>query len=564
MDAREPRGRSPEWLFAALIALGTAAFIAVTAWELIVPGPFDWHIRLDRTWQGGIEAIALIALVAAGLRRNSMPALLLLVALPAVFYLRRHAVDLPFVVDAFYVEAIFAIGALGRRCCGADPAREGDDFVRDFVLGLGVWSIAAWTVSAFGLGSVIDLRWLTLVLAAIAFAARPRLATVELWRQLRAGTPATRLIDGALLGWGLVLYARAGIAHGFDSLWYALRPEIVLVADGSAFRSLGLVVPVYYFPKLYELFLAPLAALENPTVMIGVGLWLLLMIGIVCARLLGELGVSPVMRRLGVALCVTLPAIANIASVEAKPDTLALLLVLMALLEAMRFARNGESAHLHGFAAYALLATQAKLTAIPYVGMLALALATVVWQKRVDLSRCGDRRAIALARVTLACTAATAAFVTARTWILTGVPTIGPDPLVALWRAFGMTMTPPTGTLRWTWPQTWGDVPMLFVDELFRPQRLPHIVITWLGNAWLLLAAAACIAFIARRHARQISSAGTLRLGGALMVTGLALLIGWRYGDRGSDGNYFAAAAVAAIVFAFAALSIRAASRPVL
>lgn len=548
----------------ALIVIAAIAFIAVPAFELIVPGPFHWHLQQTPVVQGGLEGIALIVLFAAGFRHGSRTMLVLLVLLPALFYLRRHAVDLPLLVDAFCVETVFALGALARRLSGAAPAHETQPLLHDFVLGFCVWSAAAWSLSAFGVGSVIDLRWLTLALAVVAFAARPRLFVVHLGRRLRDADRSTRALCGALLGAGLVLFARTAVVTGFDSLWYGLRPEYVLVADGSAFRGLGLVSPVYYFPKLYELFLTPLAGLGSTSVMIGIGVWLLLLVGLVSRRILLEIGVARLWNWLGVALIVTLPAVANTA-LSTKPDMLALLLMLLALLNGIQYLDRRDPARLVWFMTAALLATQAKLTAIPYVGVLGIVLLALALRSRAIPEASSsdvpiDRGSLRLASVAFVLALATAGFVTARTWLLAGMPTIGPDPLFAIWRALGMSLTPPAGTLHWTRPQDWSDVPALLVDELFRPEVLPHIAVSWLGNVWLYLALIAMAASVAG-DARPLRDRSRWLLA-ALMATGFALLIGWRYSERGSDGNYFAVAAVAAIVCTLAAATRRLAQLP--
>ncbi|MET0230960.1 MAG: hypothetical protein ABW186_08535 [Rhodanobacteraceae bacterium] len=542
-----------------VVACGVA-LVAAPAWELIVPGPFDWHVRTKQVWQGGLEALFLIGLFAFGFTRRSKLAIALTVVIPGVLYLRRHAVDVPFLIDTIFVESLFALGAGLRRATRAEPSSDTESYLRNFIAGICVWSAFAWPASALGFGTIIDLRWLTLALAVVAFAFRPRPFGVYVIGRIRESGRVDRAIVGALVAWGLVLFARAGVATGFDSRWYAVHPETKLIVDGSVFEPLGLAAPVYYFPKLHELLIAPLADLDNFAIMTGVGIALLAMIGLACVRLLDALGVRKPMSWLGAALCASVPAICNQASAEAKPDTLALLLVLLALLNAVRYVSERTLSQLVWFATFGLLATQAKLTAIPYVAVLALVLA-------MSLRRGDHARTLAIekpfelrfASVALALAVVVSLFVTSRTLILSGMPTIGPDALVALWHSVGFSISEPVGTLNWTRPQLWSDVPSLIVDELFRPQVLPHIVISWIGNGWLLLAAIALIGRVTAGSSYLPARAG--RFGAALAATGIALLLGIRYGDRGSDGNYFAAAIAAAYVFTFAAAIPTVASR---
>ncbi|HEY0179670.1 MAG TPA: hypothetical protein VGC30_08565, partial [Dokdonella sp.] len=238
----------------AVVAIATAAaFIGVPIWELIVPGPFDWHVQTAAYWQGGLEAVALIAIVSAAfLLRPRWPRALAIVAV--ALYLRRHAVDAALLVDALYLEIVVGVGMTLRRLLRVPPASDSLDYVLAFVAGLAVWSVCAWTASAFELGSARDLQWLTVLLAAAAAFGGQRPLLAQLWRRARAQTPAGRLWCGALAAWLLVLFARARVAIGFDTQWYGLRGAYVLVPDRSVYEPLALTSPVHYYPKLYELF----------------------------------------------------------------------------------------------------------------------------------------------------------------------------------------------------------------------------------------------------------------------------------------------------------------------
>lgn len=270
-----------------------AAFIAIPAWQLIGPGPFDWHVRQPAFVQGGIEALVLIAFVASAFALRSSRAALLLAAAALAFYLRRHAVDIPVMIDLLYVEIIIGVGMLVRRLCGAREADDTSAYVQAFLLGFIAWSLVAWTASAFDVGSIRQLRVATLALGLAALCARTPPLIVFLWRRLRAHDRVTQLWGGALAGWIAVLYARTNVVYGYDSLWYGLRGEYVLDPGHSAFDALGLVSPVHYFPKLYEVFLLPVSAFGDSSVISGVSIWGLVLILLTCARIAGAIGIDP-------------------------------------------------------------------------------------------------------------------------------------------------------------------------------------------------------------------------------------------------------------------------------
>jgi hypothetical protein len=92
------------------VSIAAAACVAGVIWQLLVDGPFDWHVQQPQTWQGGIDSICLVILLAlAAALRNTRWRLIFCGAI-ALLYLRRHAVDVPLLVDVFYIEAIIAVG----------------------------------------------------------------------------------------------------------------------------------------------------------------------------------------------------------------------------------------------------------------------------------------------------------------------------------------------------------------------------------------------------------------------------------------------------------------------
>jgi len=546
---------------AAALVVTAAVFIGVPAWELLVPGPFDWHVRTAAYWQGGLEALALIALCAAGFASRRTGWLIVLVALPAFFFLRRHAVDVALLVDAVQLEVVIGLGMTLRRLLRLPAAQSSLDYLLAFVSGFAVWSVCAWTASALGAGSIRSSLWLALLLAMVALCGGHRPLLLFLWSRVRSGGTEERAWSGALAAWLLILFARARVVMGFDTQWYGLRSEHVLVPGHSVYEPLGLTSPVFYFPKIYEVFLLPLGAVKDYAAIEGFSILVLLLLLMACRLLLRALGAPPRTQLPLVALVATLPAVANYA-IEAKPDLLATLLVVVAALLAWHATQTRSRAALVWMLTCVALACSAKLTAIPYAGMVLLATAAALWRSR-DRAPSTQARALSSrwAWVTFALAAIAAVLVMARTWKLTGVPTIGPDPLFKLWLALGLHLREPAGTLAWTSMQDWTDVPALIVDWLFRPQVLGHIVVGWTGNVWLWFALIAAGGLVAGRRRSPIVPGSTWPLW-ALIVTGIALALGNRYMVRGGDGNYFLFALVPGIACAGAAAFARTAASP--
>jgi hypothetical protein len=533
-------------LLAVCAVLCAVAFIAIPAWELIVPGPFDWHIQTAQFWQGGIEALVLIALVSLGFALNRAGWLIALVVVPSILYLRRHAVDASLVVDAIYVEVVVGVGMSARRLLHLPLPASSFDYVLAFASGFALWSSLAWALSAIDLGSQKALGWLTIALAVPAVLSGHRPLFAYLWRRAREQSTADRIWCGMLAAWLLILFARSRVAIYADAPWYGLRSQYVLVPGHSVFEALGLTSPVYYYPKIYELFLLPLNALRDYSVIDAMSILMLLMLLLVGRLLMRELATPARVQLPILGLVATLPALANIAT-SPTPDVFSALFVLLAALFALKAVRVRSAGAFAWMLACIAIGCSGKLTAIPFCGVLLVAtlLAIAFVPKARDLP---DEPPIqpAFAWLTLAAATIATLFVHARTLLLTGLPTIGPDPLFKLWLALGFRMKDPVGTLQWARPQDWADVPSLLFDWLLAPQKLEHVIIMWTGNVWLwfgLIALAAAVIGWRREPATRTNWPLV-----ALMVTGVGLAVGNRYLVRGGDGHYFLAALVPAIL----------------
>jgi len=555
-DVLAPRSHD-RWSHASVVATVLLALVCIAypLIELTNYAPYRFALAIEPTWQGGIEVAVLCSLLLAA-QRIQRPALCLVAMfVPAELFLRRHGVDIAALIDLLYIETLIGTGSLVARRLGARSPQTTAGYMRRFVLGLIVWSCCAWILSALNVGSLHDLRRLSLLFAVAVAIARPQPACLYAYRRALTLPQSARAVVVLIGAWLLVLFAKTSVSVNFDALWYGLRGEFVLVGAGSAFKTSGLVSAVYYFPKLFELLLVPLSGLGSSSVIAGVSIGILGVFAFACDAVLVRLQVRHTTLRLAIVLlCLTLPVVAN-SSVDPKPDLLAATLLLAAWFHVSEFLALRTRSAAWWAVACALLATQAKIVAIPYVGAMAVVVALALAKRRhapaaIPAPASTDRTGLVAVLLAVLVTL----LITLRTLVLTGMPTIGPDAFFRLWQTLGFELKFPVGTLRWTREQDWADVPSLAFDALFRPQYAEHIVNYWTGNVWLW-AMAAIPLFALRRGAPK--STGWLAPGIALACCGPILMLTIGYYVRGGDGNYYLVAAAAATLIAVSTLAAR-------
>lgn len=554
--------RPHSWLLAIAVPVTVVAALAVVARDLLFVKGMKWHLGQPGAVEGGIEALLLLALLAAAAWRSSRW-LSIAAALAVVAYLRRHNAELTLLAGLFCIEALHAFGGLIRARCGA-RTKSVEGSLMAVLTGVAIWVVIVALLSMLTLATPQNLAALMLLAGTAAIALRRDTLSLQLWRTLKQWPASHRAMAALLCGWLLVLFARTANVVAHDTVWYLGQGDRLLAPAGSIFQSLSLVAPVHYFPKLWEVLLLPLTALEQLRPQTGLGIAILGLLLLAIWQLAARIGVAQRWRWWLLWILATLPALANTA-LTLKSDTLCALFMAVMCLQVFNWFQYRSPGALALALAAAALACSTKLTAIPYVGMtFIMILVHAVLRRPADVPR-GDADAgstldatrVAVVTTALALLAALALLL--RTWMLTGVPTIGPDALLSVWNALGMHIAEPAGTLDWTRPQDWSDVPALLHDWLFAPSTMPKMPIGWTGNIWAALAIFAVLAALLRRKpaatADAVPFARPLLL--VLALTGLTLAVVWRYHSRGSDGNYFILPVVLATVLAMNAFTSR-------
>lgn len=518
----------------ALLCALTVVFIYLVAYDLLVNGPFEWHLTRSSAIEGGVEALLLTAvLCTATIWRNRWAIGFAVIC--ALLYVRRHNAELTLLVGWLYWELLLALGHLFLN----RAVKSKVDNSAAILAGIALWLIITFVLSMVNLAYPRVLLMVLCSLGVVSVLVNQRgLGVVTLCRNVRPDDAMQGALLGGGLAWLLVLAARSQNVIGHDTVWYLSRSDTLLAPMGSVFQNLNLVSPVHYFPKLWESLLLPVTAFDQLRLLEGVAIALLVIASAVAWQLCAKLSLSKFWRIIAAFLLFTIPAWANTA-LQIKSDVIATFFLLLMLLKlAPWFSERCVAGLLYAMAA-AALAVSCKYTAIPYVFISMVFVLVEYWGRgNARLLQIDRPRFLASASV-LVLAICVAVVLLVRTWLLTGVPTVGPDPLLKIWLWLGFTQQEPAGTLNWTRPQVWSDVPMLFYDWLWAPSNMNKIRISWQGNYWLLFLLVGGLSALLgmKGRPRALGSLGSLML--ALCGLGLVVAVAWRYHFRGGDGNYY-------------------------
>ncbi len=509
-------------------------FLAAPLYSLVSKGPFDWHIKQPAAWQGGLEVLALMAVFYVALSLKNVRMRIVLGTAAAWLFARRHGVDFSIVLVYLYAEGIFALGSCFLRRMDMHSMSRPSRALTAGLLGVVTWSLVIWICSALGLGSLEAIRFIAIAVlgGAIAVNRGPRLA-VLVGRAMRPTERLDRLAIAMLAGFFLALFAKASVVIDYDSLWYGLQGEEVLVGEGNLYAAQGLASVAHYYPKLYEALLLPFSGLGSVSLIFGVGIFSWLLIVLTVLAILREYHVQRALRLWGAALIATLPALANIA-VTAKGDAFSAWLLLLAVLGVIRY-RKGLGGEWLWVALSALsLGVQARLANIPYAAILVGILCySAVWRWREDDGITGLRNHgmwVAAATVLLSC------MISARSVLLSGVVLVAPNSVVKLQQSLGLQLKYPVGLL----PPDEGLQRFPFFEGfwgiLFDPARYSHLIITWTGNSWLFLPIA--VLLLGGMVSRKKNVSGSWPLF-AMGLAFFAVMFGYKLLIPAGDGNYF-------------------------
>lgn len=373
-----------------------------------------------------IPIAALVATTAAYIlytyaARLNAAAALFVGFLPIAAYLRGAGIDLPLYVAVYYAIALISIGQIVFKMI--DPEWDSVPVEAWLIVGACTFVPFVGLLSVFHQVDIIAFGW---ILAAIG----PITISFSNLRD-RIGIRSVKLnalhFFAALFG--LVYLGRTAVFHDSDSKWYGYNIRFELVDNGSIFSPTGYINPVHYYPKFYEILRLPLAYFSDPAYQTIFGILLLALSAGMIFRLIRTPNVSNVTAFLLTAVAITTPGLLYV-SLGAKGDVLAYFLLVFGISSLFTFLRTRDSR----FGVMACIGF--LIPVLVKIGFLFFS-ATGFLVAAILLIRCRSFPKLRFALPVLFLAGLSAVVVIFRTWLLTGVPIVGPRPLIKLAQMLG-------------------------------------------------------------------------------------------------------------------------------
>ncbi|GAB2503037.1 hypothetical protein [Lysobacter humi (ex Lee et al. 2017)] len=545
----KPPLRASGWAIASAACALAATGVGLT--DLLDSRTFDWHLEQTSLRDGLVVHAVFALLIAAALRIPSVIARAIAVVLPVALLLRIYAIDFAALLSGYYVLGLWFVGVEVERRTSASVDRE-DRVRRAAIFAVTAGGLALWTAGVLGAGFEAS-RALGLAVALLGWT-----SAVLRWRANHWSMPVfarptgiMALAAGLAASCLLAVLVRSNSVLYYDSIWYGLRPDRVLFGTNGIYSFLGLTTQVHYYPKLYEVAVAPLYGWDDLSPVIGFNVWTMLLLFIALKDLAIGTGVERVRASVIAVALACFPAVAGVAETS-KGDILCAAFVVFAARALQKYVAQRDDRALADVLCCALIAAALRLSALPWLAVLCLlTLGAIAIRMRREVAAAwawlrGPSGLMVIGALSLA------ALVHARTWLLTGTPIVTNASTQLLLDRWGMGLRFPVGAL------TGGEPPAGlrgladFTGIALAPHAYTFHVIKWLGGLWLGAALVGLLhGLVAGRGAWWRGSVIPLALGLALPL--LLCLNSWPV--AGGDGNYFIVPAACLAIVGFAGMS---------
>lgn len=334
----------------------------------------NWHIKQPEVIQGGIEILFFIIITFIACFFDKTKNRISLIVL-FLLYLSTNGVVIPAVTVYLYLEILSFIGFVFNRKV---LKRDSNCINTNFILGIITWGFFAIVLSLFGLGTFNVLRILTIVLLLLAiFFNKKDTYNLLISRFLNYIKTIEKNKLGILLLIILVYvigcsFAKSNTSLDYDSMWYGLRPEFVLMGEKSFFEYLGFSSFVFYYPKLFEFIALPISNLGDYSFIFCFNILIFALSAHLIYNFFEFSKIEKEYEKILLTLAISCtPAIVGIAT-TAKPDILGYYLVLNAIYFYLKHLKTKDINYLIYSLISLVLCTGTKQTYLIWGGVVGL------------------------------------------------------------------------------------------------------------------------------------------------------------------------------------------------
>lgn len=539
--------------FAAIVILGII-FLAFPIKDILI-GTYLWGLSQKTVTQGIVE-IGIVCLTGVTLiltvNNNSLRTVFLI--LISSLYMQNHQFLIPYLAAIIYLEMISNIGTSIRKICKLRVENQYLDYLSSFVVGIAVWGTAAIVFSLLGKGNFTWLRILTVCLFAISLLIyRRKPLFVYAAENFKTKDKKEQILVFFLFTLILIQGAKSWNTFDYDSLWYGLKAEYVLIGENSFYDNLGMLTWVHYFPKFFELFIAPLSDLGEYSFIHAVNVQLYGFLILTIYKFLSVLKFSDKKALFYTILIATIPAIANM-STTAKPDIFTSFLAVFSAIYFFYAAKKKDFYYLSLAYAALILSACGKISSYPYIAILFLSgsLTFVFVQKENCIETILKKENISCLLI-LGFSMITFLGTHYRTYVLTGYP-LYPF-TVNLWKKIGFTGVYPFADFFGGRKAGFADgtvfnfqfyikhmFNLVFTPSKVSEYRINNLGANWYGNFGVFLSVIVVFDIIRRKvkhHRKNFSEDFKIATGILLPLWVGMILISVFLFQYAQDGNYY-------------------------
>lgn len=518
------------WIVALVLSL-------IPLYNMVINGVYRWHISQPEVYEGALEIGIFILMTLVGILFLKLKTSILF---SVILYLTKQGVIIPVLVDYLYIEMLCYIGFAFSNLFTKEKTAK-DSIIWNFLAGCSMWGAFAILCSAAGHGGINALRGLTVILFTFSLIINRNKEYRFVFRKIisfyetKVVDNETKIVFILAVFVLATLFAKSNTALDYDSLWYGLRPEKVLIGAHSFYDYLGYTSFVHYYPKLMELLYLPISGLGDYSFIICMNVWCLALMEIVIynifEKIMSSLSMSAKLALI-LLLC-SIPAVANIAA-TAKPDILGCFFVLCASFYGLCYWYGERNILACAYIAL-FLSTGTKLTYLLWGGIVFIAITlTFILRlvKKEENSNILLQNFISY-KFEIVSTIIFVFGVHVRTFLLTGYPIY---PIAVEWfNKLGFMAK--NYALQISNPRSGDGISYVYrlYQYVFNPSELGHVIMLWTSNVGLFLL---IVFFI---HWKKINRKKRKEDKLLLVLVLIMSLVSGYYGltMNNPDGNYF-------------------------